>query len=81
MRAIEALAGAKLHRDEQDLVREAADALFFCEDLGADSGAREALDRVQTLLDHMVDSDRLLPETAGTLTADLEACGPLVHSA
>jgi hypothetical protein len=73
--------GAKLHAGEQQVVREAADALFFCEDLYADAGAREALDELQELTDRLVESDRLLPETAGRLTADVEACGPLVHSA
>jgi hypothetical protein len=78
MKTIETLADAKLHPDEQQLIREAADALFFCEDLGVDAVARSALDAFHELTDHLVECERLLPETAGRLAADVEACGPLV---
>jgi hypothetical protein len=76
-RTIADLAGTKLHSDEQQIIREAADALFFCEDLGADQGARDALGAFHRLIDRLVESDRVLPETAGQLTADVESCGPL----
>ncbi len=78
---IQDLGATKLHTDEQQTVRDAADALFFCEDLAADRPAREALDAFHRLVDRLVESERLLPETAGRLAADVEACGPLVPAA
>ncbi|HLM50772.1 MAG TPA: hypothetical protein VK279_09510 [Solirubrobacteraceae bacterium] len=71
------LAGAKLHPGESDVVREAADALLFCEDLGADDDAARALQSTRELLVQLVDSGRLMPETAERLLDDVEACGPL----
>lgn len=81
MRAIKDLSASKLHADEQDVVREAADALFFCEDLDTDPVAEEALAAFYDLVDRMIESDRLIPETAGRLTAAVEACGPLSPAA
>jgi hypothetical protein len=66
------LGPAKLHADEQELIRDTADALFFAED----ASAEQALDRVDALAGHLVDSDRLLAETADQLLRDLEDCGP-----
>ena len=40
MRSIEGIGRSKLHTEEQDTIREAADALLFCEDLEADPGAQ-----------------------------------------
>ena len=77
MKTIEDLSGAKLHTDEQQVVRDAADALLFCEDLEADTSAAEALDAFHRLTDHLLESDRIAAETAGRMTADVEACGPL----
>ncbi len=78
MKTIHDLGASKLHRDEEQVVREAADALFFCEDLAADPAATEALGAFHRLTDRLLESDRIVPETAGRLTADVEACGPLV---
>ena len=78
MKTLEDLSGSKLHPGEQDVVREAADALFFCEELESDPTAEQALARLSELLDQLVESDRLLPETAARLSAAVEACGPLV---
>jgi hypothetical protein len=77
MKTIEDLGGVKLHADEQQLVRDAADALLFCEDLEADGAAVDALDAFHRLTDTLLESDRITSETAGRLTADVEACGPL----
>lgn len=63
---------SKLHADEQDLIREAADTLFFAED----SSATEVLDRVDELANRLVESGRLLDETAHKLLRDLEDAGP-----
>ena len=80
MKILEDLSASKLHPGEQDVVRDAADALFFCDSLDADPGAAQALRDFQALVDRLVESDRLIPETAGRLTAAIEACGPLAPS-
>jgi hypothetical protein len=78
MKLMDDLSGAKLHDSEQQTIRDAADALFFCEDLTADPDARRALDELDELIDGLVDSERFTPETAGRLHADVQACGPLL---
>lgn len=77
MKTIGDLAASKLHRQEEQLVRHAVDELLFCEDLTSDATAEEALAGVYELVDNLVESDRLAPETAERLIADVEACGPL----
>jgi hypothetical protein len=72
MKHLADLGPAKLHDDEQALIRETADTLLFTED----SGAEQALDRVDELASRLVDSGRLLEETADRLVSDLEDCGP-----
>ena len=74
---VDDLSGSKLHPAEQQTVRDAADALFFCEDLSADPEARRALDALEQLIEGMLESERFTPETAGRLQADVEGCGPL----
>ncbi|MDQ3936799.1 MAG: hypothetical protein M3340_19450 [Actinomycetota bacterium] len=71
------LSASKLHPAEQQTIRDAADALFFCEDLSVDTEARRALDELEQLIGNLLDSERFTPETAGRLQADVEACGPL----
>jgi hypothetical protein len=72
MKALADLGPAKLHADEQELIREAADTLLFTED----ADAQDALDRVDELASRLVYSGRLLEETADRLVSDLEDCGP-----
>jgi hypothetical protein len=76
IKAIDDLSGAKLHPPEQQTVRDAADAMFFCERLETDPGAQEALDALYTLGDHLVEADRMQPETVRELTTAVEGCGP-----
>lgn len=76
MRVLEDLSGSKLHSAEQDVVREAADALFFCDNLESDPAAEKALDDLYELVDRLIESERMVAETAGRLTAAVEACGP-----
>ena len=78
---VDDLSASKLHADEQQIIRDAADALFFCEDLTADPDARAALDAVEGLVARMVESERFTPETADRLRADLDGCGPLTPAA
>jgi hypothetical protein len=77
MEAIADFDGTSLHADEIQVIRETADALLFCEDLEADSGAAEALDRFHALTDLLLENGRVSSERVGRLTADVEACGPL----
>ncbi len=77
MKTLEDLSASKLHAEEQRIVREAADALLFCNDLEGDAAAEKALADFYELVDHLIESDRLLPDTAGRLTSAVEACGPL----
>lgn len=77
MKTMRDLAPTKLHDDEELRLREAADSLFFAEDLATDEGARAALVDVRALTRHLVDSGRWEDETAERLVSDLEACGPL----
>jgi hypothetical protein len=72
MKTLADIGPAKLHADEQELVREAADTLFFAED-ARDS---EIVDRVDALVTRLVDSGRLLEETGHKLMQDLEDAGP-----
>jgi hypothetical protein len=72
MKTLADIGPSKLHADEQELVREAADAQFFAE--RAVDG--DVLDRVDELAATLVDSGRLLEETAHKLLQDLEDAGP-----
>jgi hypothetical protein len=81
VKAVDDLAGTKLHREEQDTIRTAADALLFCEDLNGDPAAEEALASVYELADHLVESDRLSSEGAQRLVQDVELCGPFARHA
>lgn len=77
MKTLQDLGASKLHRDEDQIVRDAADALFFCEDLDGDSGAAAALETFHALTDRLLESERMMPETVHRLTAEVEDCGPL----
>jgi hypothetical protein len=68
----------KLQPAEQDLLRDAADTLLFCEDVTADPAAQEALEKVSELLDTLVSSGRWTAERAAQLRSDIEACGPMI---
>jgi hypothetical protein len=72
MKTLADLGPAKLHDDEQQLIRDAADELLFTDD----SGAEKVLERVDELAARLVDAGRLLEETAEKLLSDLEDCGP-----
>jgi hypothetical protein len=67
---------AALSAGERDTLREAGDALFFCEDIALDEDAREALSRVTDLTGQLVGAERWDPELAEQVLQDLEDCGP-----
>jgi hypothetical protein len=69
-----------LRRDEADRIREAADALFFCEDLDADSSARDAADQIADLAVDLVESGRWSEESAEELVSEVLACGPVAFT-
>jgi hypothetical protein len=74
VKTIEDLGPTKLHPDELDRVREAADTLIFAADL---EEARDAMVDMDTLAEHLVASDRWSEERAKQLVDDLLACGPV----
>ena len=61
---------------EKEILREAGDALFFCEDVALDDDAREALSRVTDLAGQLVGAERWDPELAEQVLQDLEDSGP-----
>jgi hypothetical protein len=76
MTVVSAEGDAALEPAEQELLREAGDALFFCEDIALDDDAREALSRVNDLAGQLVGAERWDPELAEHVLQDLEDCGP-----
>jgi hypothetical protein len=76
MKVISATGESGLRADEQALLREAGDAMFFCEDIALDDEARDALARVSDLAGELVGTERWDPELAEQVLQDLEACGP-----
>jgi len=77
MRTLEDLGPAKLTESERDRVRQAADTLFFAEDLGTDAEARDAVSDITALARHLVESERWLDESARKLLQDVLGTGPL----
>jgi hypothetical protein len=82
IRAVREPGPAKLLPEEQDTLREAADALFFTEDALGDPDALAAVGRVEALASHLVETARWEPERAAELVEDVVACGlvPLAMS-
>ena len=76
MKVIAADGEAALEPAEQELLREAADAMFFCEDIALDDDARDALARVSDLAGQLVGAERWDPELAEQFMEDLESAGP-----
>jgi hypothetical protein len=76
MSLIEELGPAKLHAGEQQAIRDAADALLFSVDVASDPEAKGALDHLDDVMEKLVASERLLPETSDAILDAVEACGP-----
>jgi len=76
MRTVSATGEGALEPAEQAILREAADAMFFCEDIALDEDAGDALARVSDLAGQLVGAERWDPELAERVMEDLEACGP-----
>jgi hypothetical protein len=77
MRTIREDGPVALEPSESALVREAADALLFCENLATDDEARNGLTRVGDLAGDLVGSGRWGPDRAEQLLRDIECCGPM----
>jgi hypothetical protein len=77
MATLRAMGETKLHEDERAQIREAADALLFCDDIDA-AEARLALDGIVELSDELIESGRWLPDTAERLVEDVAGCGPVL---
>ena len=67
---------AKLQPREQDLVREAADAMLFAEDAQQDAHALMAMQALQEMAENLVASERWMFQSADRLLRDVEDCGP-----
>ena len=65
-----------LKPEERTLLRESADAVFFCADIALDEEAREALAQIGDLTGTLVGSERWEPARAERVMQDLEGCGP-----
>ena len=76
MKVVSATGPTALEPAEQEILREAADAMFFCEDVSRDDDARDALARVSDLAGQLVGAERWDPDLAESVMEDLEACGP-----
>ena len=76
MKIVSATGEGALEPAEQQILREAGDALFFCEDITLDEDASRALSRVSDLAGQLVGAERWDPELAERVMEDLEACGP-----
>jgi hypothetical protein len=78
METLRSTGEAKLHPEEQDQIREAADALLFCEDIDAGSEAKLALDGVRELSRRLAGTGRWSPDAADRLLEDIAGCGPVL---
>ena len=74
LRTLEDVGPTKLHESEQERVRNAADTLIFASTLDE---AREVLEDIDALAEHLVATDRWSEERAAELAQDVLACGPL----
>src|SRR4051794_7103830 len=77
MKSLADLGPSKFHPFQQEVIRDAADALLFCEELASDSSADEALERFYALAAHLIENDVLTPDTVERLVADVVGCGPV----
>jgi hypothetical protein len=73
VQTLDEIGATKLLPAEQARIRDAADCLIFASDL---EDAREALQDIGNLTDHLLASGRWLQERIDTLVANLLACGP-----
>ncbi len=73
---IDEVGATKLQPGEVERIRAAADTLLFCEDID-EPAAQHALEDVEELAMHLIDTGRWLDTRARQLADDIVACGPL----
>jgi hypothetical protein len=78
METLRSAGGSKLHAKEEEQLREAADALLFCDDIDAGPEAKIALDGVRELTRSLAGTGRWTPEAADRLLEDVAGCGPVL---
>jgi hypothetical protein len=78
METIRSVGDTKLHPEEVDQIREAADALLFCDDIDAGPEAKVALDGVRDLTRRLGATGRWSPDAADRLLEDVAGCGPVL---
>lgn len=76
-RVVKAVDELHLTAEEKAVIRQAADAMLFAEEVEPGGEARESLQELRDLFDTLVDAERISPDTGGSLLADVEDCGPL----
>ena len=74
IRTLEDVGPTKLHPDEQERIRDAADSLIFAATL---EEVRAVLEDVDALAERLVATGRWSEERAAELAQDILACGPL----
>jgi hypothetical protein len=77
MKTLQDLGPTKLQASEQDDVRHAADTLIFTASIDDDPEAYAAVERIEDLAQHLVDTERWSTERAQELVDDVIACGPV----
>ena len=78
METLRSLGDTKLHLEEEEQLREAADALLFCEDIDAGLEAKLALDGVRELTRRLAATGRWAPDAADRLLEDVAGRGPVL---
>jgi hypothetical protein len=78
MQILDELGPSKLLSDEQERIRDAADNLFFTDDLAVDPEAAESLEDIERLCDALVTSGRWEQVTAARLSDSVFQCGPML---
>jgi hypothetical protein len=79
MHTLREVGATKLQPGEQQQIRDAADSLFFCEDVGEDAGAREAVTDIANLAQRLAESERWSEDRARELLGDVLGCGPVTQ--
>jgi hypothetical protein len=78
METLRSVGETKLHSEEQEQIRLAADALLFCEDIDAGSEAKLALDGMRDLMRRLAGTGRWSPDATDRLLEDIAGCGPVL---
>ena len=76
VKTLDDLGPTKLHDDEQDRIRMAADTLIFA-DRAEDTAVQEAVEDIRALAGHLAGTGRWSEDRADELADDVLASGPL----